>query len=115
MAGARENRRCGMRSLSGNPPVEALPAVPPLTGIGLPGFHEESWFMFLAPARTPRDIADKLAAAMRAALREPALRADLTGLGLIPAQSPGELQKFVRDEILHVAETLRAIRLAGAE
>jgi tripartite-type tricarboxylate transporter receptor subunit TctC len=112
MAGAPENRRCGMQSLSGNPPVEALPAVPALAGIGL---HEESWFMFLAPARTPRDIADKLAAAMRAALREPALRADLTGLGLIPAQSPGELQKFVRDEILHAAETLRAIRLAGAE
>jgi tripartite-type tricarboxylate transporter receptor subunit TctC len=91
--------------------------VPPLAGIDLPGFHEESWFMFLAPARTPRDIVDKLAAAMRSALREPALRRDLTPLGVIPAQSPGvdELQKFVRDEILHAAETLRAIGLAGTE
>jgi tripartite-type tricarboxylate transporter receptor subunit TctC len=62
-------------------------------------------------------MSQQLAAAMRAALREPGLRADLTRLGVIPAQSPGvdELQKFVRDEILHAAETLRAIGLAGAE
>jgi tripartite-type tricarboxylate transporter receptor subunit TctC len=73
--------------------------------------------MFLAPAKTPRDIVEKLAGAMREALREPALRQDLTRLGVIPATSPSVdgLRKFMRKEIARSAETVRSIGLAGAE
>jgi tripartite-type tricarboxylate transporter receptor subunit TctC len=97
--------------------VAALPDVPPLSEIGLPGFHEEAWFMFLAPAKTPRDIVEKLAGAMREALREPVLRADLTRLGAVPATSPpvDELKVFLHDEIARSGEMVRSIGLAGAE
>jgi len=97
--------------------LAALPDVPPLSETGLPGFHEEAWFMFVAPAKTPRDIVEKLAGAMRETLREPALRQDLTRLGTVPAISPSvdELKAFMRDEIVHSAEMLRSIGLAGVE
>jgi tripartite-type tricarboxylate transporter receptor subunit TctC len=97
--------------------VAALPDVPPLSEIGLPGFHEEAWFMFLAPAKTPRDIVEKLAGAMREALRDPPLRADLTRLGAVPATSPpvDELKVFLHDEIARSGEMVRSIGLAGAE
>jgi len=97
--------------------LAALPDVPPLSEIGLPRFHEAAWFMFVAPAKTPRDIVEKLAGAMRETLREPALRQDLTRLGTVPAISPSvdELKAFMRDEIVHSAEMMRSIGLAGVE
>jgi hypothetical protein len=51
--------------------VGALPKVPALAEIGLTGFDESAWFMMLAPAKTPRDIAEKLAAEMRLAVHDP--------------------------------------------
>jgi tripartite-type tricarboxylate transporter receptor subunit TctC len=97
--------------------VEALPDVPPLSEIGLPGFDEAAWFMFLAPAKTPRNIVDKLGAAMRAVLREPAMREDFVRLGLMPVDSPGveALTAFMRSEIARSADIVRAVGLAGVE
>ncbi len=97
--------------------VEALPGVPPLAEIGMPGFDEAAWFMFFAPAKTPRDIVDKLSTAMRAAIRDPSLREEFTRLGLMPADELGvdELQNFLRDEIRRAAEIVREIGLAGVE
>jgi len=98
-------------------PVEALPGVPPLAEIGLPGFDEAAWFMFLAPAKTPRDIVDKLSAAMRAAVRDPTLREEFIRLGMMPADALGvdELEKFVRAEIQRAAGIVRKVGLAGVE
>jgi len=97
--------------------VEALPDVPPLAEIGLPGFDEAAWFMFLAPAKTPRDIVDRLSAAMRAALHEPSMHEDFIRLGLMPVDSPGvaELGEFMRGEIARAADIVRAVGLAGVE
>jgi len=38
----------------------ALPDVPPLNEVGVPGFDAASWQMIVAPAKTPQPIADKL-------------------------------------------------------
>ena len=46
-----------------------LPDVPPLAETA-PGFEAVSWHMLLAPAKTPRDIVDRLHAEMKRALAQ---------------------------------------------
>ena len=45
--------------------IEPIPEVPPLAEIGVPGFNASTWFMLVAPAKTPRAIIDKLHAELR--------------------------------------------------
>src|SRR6185312_5251710 len=49
--------------------VGAIPDVPPLAEIGVPGYDAKSWWMLVAPAKLPRAIVDKLHADLRAILR----------------------------------------------
>ena len=54
--------------------VGAILDVPPLAEIGVPGYDAASWWMLVAPAKTPRSIVDKLHADLRVVLREPDVR-----------------------------------------
>ena len=97
--------------------VDALPDVPPLAEIGMPGFDDAAWFMFFAPARTPRSVVDKLAVAMRDVIGDPTIAQELGRLGVLPPDPLGvdELQAFMRREILHAGDAVRRVGLAGAE
>jgi tripartite-type tricarboxylate transporter receptor subunit TctC len=97
--------------------VGALPNVPALAEIGLTGFDEAAWFMVLAPAKTPRDTAEKLAAEIGLAVHDPAIRQEFVRLGLLPTDSPGiaALQAFVQAEIQRWGDIVRRTGLAGVE
>jgi tripartite-type tricarboxylate transporter receptor subunit TctC len=93
--------------------LDAIPDVPPLAEIGLPGFNEASWFMLVAPARTPRDVVERLHAELAAFIGTPEVRRELARQGAIAVQSPppDELRRLVQSEIAHAAEM---VRKAGA-
>ena len=97
--------------------LEALPRVPPLAEIGLPGFDRSSWFGLFAPAKTPRNVVDKLSAAIRDIVSEPSMRAEFNRLGVIPGELQGidELRNLLRAEITRSGDVLRRIGLAGSE
>jgi tripartite-type tricarboxylate transporter receptor subunit TctC len=98
--------------------VGALPDVPPLAEIGVPGYNMRSWFMLVAPAGTPQPIVDKLHADLRATLDEPDVREEfIQRQGLIPVLSPppGELKRFVASEIARLGDIVRKAGLAGTE
>jgi tripartite-type tricarboxylate transporter receptor subunit TctC len=98
--------------------VGAIPDVPPLAEIGVPGYNARSWFMLVAPARTPRVIVDQLHADVRAALDEPDVREEfIQRQGLIPVRSPppDELRRFVASEIDRLGDIVRKAGLAGSE
>lgn len=57
-----------------------LPNIPTVSEAGLPGYQATSWTAFLAPAKTPRAIIDKLHAAFRKGLADPANVARLAEL-----------------------------------
>src|SRR2546429_6431277 len=62
-----------------------LPDVPPLAEAApAPGFEAVSWHMLLAPAKTPRDIVDRLHTEMKRILAEPELKQKIETIGLIP-------------------------------
>jgi len=103
--------------VAGRERVAALPDVPSLAEIGMPGFESSAWFMLVAPAATPRPIVDRLHAESRAILAEPELRAQFVNQGLLPVDtpSPDELRAFVREQIAYWDRTLHKIGLAGME
>jgi len=66
-----------------------LPDVPPLAEAApAPGFEAVSWHMLLAPAKTPRDIIDRLHDEMKRVLAEPDLKQKIETIGLIPFDTP---------------------------
>jgi tripartite-type tricarboxylate transporter receptor subunit TctC len=98
--------------------LEAIPDVPPLAEIGVPGYNAPSWFMLVAPAKTPRAIIDKLHGDLRAVLDEADVREEfIMRQGLIPVRSPppDELKGFVATEIVRFGDIVRRTGLAGSE
>ena len=96
--------------------VGAIADVPPLAEIGVPGYDAASWWMLVAPAKTPRPIVDKLHADLRAVLREPDVHEEfIQGQGLIPVDSPSpdDLRTFVKAEIARLGEIVRKAGLTG--
>jgi len=64
-----------------------LPDVPPLAETA-PGFEAVSWHMLLAPAKTPRDVVDKLHAEMKRILGDSEIKQKIETIGLIPFDTP---------------------------
>ena len=61
-----------------------LPNVPTVQEAGFPGFEATGWAALVAPAGTPRDIVDKLNAAVNAFLTSDAGRQQLDKMGISP-------------------------------
>lgn len=77
----------------------ALPDVPTVAEIGLPGAEASSWGAVLAPANTPAAVVRRVNAVLNEALSRPAVRARLTQVGADPVSStPEELANFMRAE-----------------
>ena len=77
-----------------------LPNVPSVVELGYPDAVFRFWNGISAPAKTPRDIVNKLHDAAEIALKDPALREKLAKLGVEPAQmSVEEFSIFFRDDL----------------
>ncbi len=74
-------------AVSGSERSPALPDVPTFAESGV-AFRVDSWFALFAPARTPPDIVDKLERAAQAAMRDPAIKAQVGTLGMRYAPQP---------------------------
>jgi tripartite-type tricarboxylate transporter receptor subunit TctC len=78
--------------------VPALPDVPPLAE-ALPGFVSVTWFGLVAPPKTPDAIAEKIAAGVADALRQPDLLKRLADIAAEPVgSSPAEMAAFMKQE-----------------
>ena len=64
--------------------IPPLPDVPTVHELGYKGYNVEVWFGVMAPAKTPRNSAEQLAAWFQAALKAPELTPRLLKLGLYP-------------------------------
>jgi tripartite-type tricarboxylate transporter receptor subunit TctC len=82
--------------------LASAPDIPTTDEAGLEGFYMSVWHAFWVPRGTPRDAIQKLNAAMREALADPAVRKRLEDLGQeIPPpeqQSPEALRAFQKAE-----------------
>src|SRR5215813_3739776 len=97
--------------------VDALPGVLPLAELGVKEFDAASWFMLVAPGKTPPDIVARLAAELRLMAQDRAMQDEFARLGLVPVASPppDELKSFVHKEIVRWGHIVRQAGLAGSE
>ncbi len=89
-----------------------LPDLPTMQESGFAGFDASSWFGMAAPARTPPEVVQKIAADTIAVLRRPEIDRQLVEAGAEPvASTPAEFTAFIAAEIGRWAEI---VRKAGA-
>jgi tripartite-type tricarboxylate transporter receptor subunit TctC len=61
--------------------LEAAPDIPTVDEAGAPGVYISTWYGLWVPKGTPQEVVDKLGAAARAAMADPAVRQRLISLG----------------------------------
>jgi tripartite-type tricarboxylate transporter receptor subunit TctC len=88
--------------------LQALPQVPTIAEAGVKGYEVSNWLGLLAPAGTPKDTMDKIHAALGRTMATPALREQLTALGIEPTFGSREaFAALIRSEIPKWAEIVR--------
>ncbi|NKE46516.1 tripartite tricarboxylate transporter substrate binding protein [Roseomonas frigidaquae] len=84
------------------------PELPTAAEAGLPNFEFYSWYGVWGPRAMPREIADRINAALVEGLREPEVVQRLTGLGFEPvAETVAEAEAFIAADVARNAELLR--------
>ncbi len=90
----------------------ALPNVPTTLEAGFASAEYPIWLGMFLPARTPRDIVDKLNRETLKALQAPKVRDKLAALGFEPmAMTPAEFAAHVEKEIAINAALVKAAGL----
>lgn len=82
--------------------AQRFPTLPQVPALGenaqLKGYELTGWFALAAPKGLPADIAQKLSAALKAGLAEPAYQRRLEEGGSIPATGQEDLTRIMRDD-----------------
>ena len=98
-------------ALSGTRRSQVLPSVPTFGESGVRGIEATSWYGVAAPAGTPADIVQRLAADIAKAVASQDLKTRYVAEGVEPeTNSPSEFTAFIRSE---VARWGRAVKDAG--
>jgi tripartite-type tricarboxylate transporter receptor subunit TctC len=80
--------------------TNAAPNLPTIAEAGLPGFDTSGWFGLLAPAGTPHEIIERLAAASNEAVKSPDVIVALAPQGFeIEGGTPKEFAAFIGDDL----------------
>lgn len=90
----------------------ALPNVPTLEELGYKGYQASTLLGILAPAGTPKPAVDRLNAAMRKVMDNPAVAERFRGLGANPgASSPEEFSARIRAELRQWQDLVAKVNL----
>lgn len=93
--------------------LPAYQEVPTIAESGGPPIESSTWVMFLAPAGVPKDIVDRMSAAVAKAVASSEVKGKFETLGIEPVGGPPEQAgKFLNDEI---AKWAKVINTAGVK
>jgi tripartite-type tricarboxylate transporter receptor subunit TctC len=96
-------------AVNGTQRSAALPNVPTTSEAGYANAELPIWFGLFVPAKTPREIVEKLHRETLQALRAPNVRAKLAGMGVDPMiLTPREFDALVEKEIAVNAELVKS-------
>ena len=92
--------------------LPAMPEVPTVAESGMPGFELLSWYGLWGPAKLPKDVVDKLNAALLKAVKVPAAKARFADLSFETADnSPAQFSTLIQDEIRRVGLVVKAANI----
>jgi tripartite-type tricarboxylate transporter receptor subunit TctC len=86
-----------------------FPDTPTFDEVGLKDYEATTWVSMYLPKNAPKEVADKLAAAVAAALADPEVQARFNKIGIVKprATGPAYLTKYLNDEIEKWGDILR--------
>jgi tripartite-type tricarboxylate transporter receptor subunit TctC len=97
--------------------VASVPNLPTLDSSGVPGFEVSAWHAMWAPKGLPKDVSDKLVAALQAALKDPKVVERFASLGIEPVPpaqaTPEALKTQLTNEVKRWDPVLRAAGVKG--
>jgi tripartite-type tricarboxylate transporter receptor subunit TctC len=89
-----------------------IPDVPTVAESGFPGFNVLTWNGLMAPAGTPKEIVDKIAAEVARAVKDPQFVARLEQMGADPlGNSPEEFRTMIATDTALWADTVHSLGL----
>ena len=84
------------------------PDIPSVAESGYPGFDVYSWFAYFAPAGTPREAINRLAADIGRVVQMPEIRERFASLSLEPGGgTPEELAAYYQKEVVRWANVVK--------
>lgn len=96
--------------------MASAPDVPTIAETGVPGYDASSWFAFFLPAKTPPAIVKKVSADTATVLKDPAVAARLTQLGMvIVGSTPEEMGAYLKADIAKWGPVIKAAGIKVAE
>jgi tripartite-type tricarboxylate transporter receptor subunit TctC len=97
---------------TGSRRIPALKDVPTIAESGLPGYDLVGWHGVLAPAGTPREIVDRMNAAINRALELPDIREQWAAQGVeVPRTTPAEFAARVKSDYQMYGRLVQSIGL----
>ena len=88
------------------------PEIPTIAEAGFPGLEVLTWYGVFVPAKTPRQIVERMNTELSRTMFEPEVRERLSSIGAEPMKStPAEAARFIRDEYKRWAEVIKAAKL----
>ena len=86
-----------------------IPNVPTVAESGFPGFNVLTWNGLVAPAKTPKEIVDKIAGEIGRAVKNPQFLKRLEGYGADPlGNSPAEFAAMIKTDTALWADAVKA-------
>ncbi len=103
-------------AVPGSKRVAALPEVPTMAEAGFPDVEGITFNGIFAPKRTPKDIVERLSAAIRAALQKPAAVDQLAALGSeARGSTPEEFTRFLVEETAKWGDLVKKANIKSSE
>lgn len=103
-----DSKRIKLIATSGAERLKSAPDTPTIAEQGYPGFQAVVWWGVLAPAVTPKEIVNKINAALKTSLAEPEVTKRLAVIdGVVAVSSPDEFEAFLRKEIATWSKLLK--------
>ncbi|MFL6796866.1 MAG: Bug family tripartite tricarboxylate transporter substrate binding protein [Xanthobacteraceae bacterium] len=89
--------------------ASAMPEVPSVTEIGLPGLVSGAWYAMVGPPRLSRELQQQLGTATIAVLKMPDVQQRFRALNIEPdGRTPAETATFIKAEVKRWGELIRA-------
>jgi tripartite-type tricarboxylate transporter receptor subunit TctC len=102
-------RALGVTSLKRS---DAIPDVPTISEVALPGYEAVTWWGILAPARTRHEIVNKIHADTVKVLQMPDTLEKLAREGVNPAgTTPEQFATMIQDEMVKMAKIVKAANM----
>ena len=98
--------------IGGDQRLSVLPDVPTFAEAGLPGYNAKNWFGILAPARTPKEIINKMASEIARIQAMPDLIDKLAAQGVEPfVAGPEPFAALIKSDMAKYAKIIKAANI----